>query len=231
MDDPVGQRTLEVMSRAEYYNSWLYSLIHPWLKGNLAEVGAGVGNFLGLFLRDGFAVTAIDKNSVYLRQISRTYPKVTTFQLDLESPTVPIGFLNHFDTVVSLNVLEHVPNISQAIKNIYAMLKPGGTAIILVPAFNFAYSSLDKNLGHVKRYSITQINNLTAQVCFQKIKSFYINPAGLIGWFIIGKVFQRVSIPLMSVRFFDTAFRPFLWLERYIHFPIGLSLITIVQKP
>ncbi|TSC88378.1 MAG: type 12 methyltransferase [Microgenomates group bacterium Gr01-1014_16] len=229
--DPVGEQTLEIMNQAEYYNQWLYSLIRPWISGKVAEAGVGTGNFLNFFKRDNISITAIDINPSYLHQIARTHPKEDIFQFDLQSSILPARLRSKFDTVVTLNVLEHVPKISQAIKNIYAMLKPGGKAIILVPAFNFAYSSLDKNLGHVKRYSIGQINGLTRREGFQEIKSFYINPAGLIGWFIIGKILKKGSIPLMSVKFFDIAFRPILWLERRVHFPIGLSLIIIVQKP
>ena len=230
MDDPVGQHTLEVMSQAQHYNSWLFNMIKPWLKGSVAEVGAGVGNFVGFFLKSQLTITAIDINPTYLQRLSRTHQKVTTFQFDLESSSVPTSLLNRFDTVVSLNVLEHLPNISRALKNISAMLKPGGLAIILVPTFNFAYSPLDKNLGHVKRYSIGQIRDLTNRAGFQEIKSFYINPIGLLGWFIIGKILKRGTIPPTSVRIFDMVFRPVLWLEKYLHFPFGLSLITVVQK-
>lgn len=230
MRDPVGHHTLEVIGQAKHYNNWLYSLIRPWLSGSVIEAGVGTGNFLGFFIKDKFSVTAIDIDSSYLRSVQRAYPGVVTYKYDLESLSVPTNLYYKFDTVVTLNVLEHVPNITQAIKNLHDMLKPNGKIIILMPAFNFAYCSLDKHLGHVKRYTHSEINKLLIKSGFTPLAHTYINPVGLLGWFIAGKVLKKPILTPGLIRIFDLLSPTFLWIEKYIHFPIGLSVVCIAKK-
>lgn len=228
--DPIGRQTLEVMGQAEYYNQWLYSLVRPWISGRVAEAGAGTGNFLNFFTRDKLSITAIDINSSYLRQIARTHPKVAVFQVDLQNPTLPVRLRGKFDTVITMNVLEHIPNITHAIVNLHRLLKPGGNIIILVPAFNFAYSSLDKHLGHVKRYTHSEVSELLKKSGFTSLAYRYINPIGLLGWLIAGKVLKKTILTPGLIRIFDHFSPAFLWIEKYIHFPIGLSVVCIAKK-
>lgn len=228
--DPIGRQTLEVMGQAEYYNKWLYSQVRPWISGRVAEAGAGTGNFLDFFLKDKLSITAIDINSSYLHQIVRTHPKVDVFQFDLQSPSLPAWLRSKFDTAIAMNVLEHIPNINRAIDNLYSMLKPGGKIIILVPAFNFAYSSLDRHLGHVKRYTHSEVNKLLKKSGFTPLAYKYINPIGLLGWIIAGKVLKKPILTPGLIRIFDLFSPAFLWIEKYIRFPIGLSVICIAKK-
>lgn len=231
MQDQYGQSTLETMANARRYNDWLYGLISPWIKGVVGDVGAGIGNFLQMYKKDNFSVTAIDYNDSYLKKIRDSHPEVKTFLFDLQSKSTPAGLLSSFDSVVSLNVLEHVPDISKALENIKSMLKPQGNAIILVPAFNFAYSSLDKNLGHIKRYTKKDLRYLINRAGLKEITSFYTNPIGLVGWFVFGKILKFPTIPKKSVSIFDWIFSPVLFIEKVIHPPFGLSLILVAQKP
>ena len=230
MDDPVGKKTLDVMSHATYYNRWLFSQIVPYLKSPLVEVGSGTGNFLPMYIQSGLKTTAIDFNSEYLKIIKSNYG-IDTYQFDLQKSQVPQILYKKFNSAVSLNVLEHIPNITQAMKNIFDMLAPSGTAFILVPSTPWAYNRLDKNLGHVKRYTIPQINSIAKRAGFQVIKSYYINPLGLIGWLVSGFILRNDNLRAGPVKLFDIISRPFLFLETFIHPPIGLSLITILKKP
>ncbi len=227
--DPIGEQTLSVMSQASHYNYWLFSQVRPFLSSPLVEVGAGIGNFLPLFTASGLQTTAVDYNSEYLAKIKKEYD-VDTCQFDLQKVSVPQVLYQKFNSAVSLNVLEHIPNISQAMKNIYSMLKPGGTAVILVPSFNLAYNKFDKGLGHVKRYSIPEINNLAKKAGFTIQKSYYINPLGLLGWIVFGLVSPKDTFSENPVKIFDYISRPFLFLERFIHPPVGISLITVLKK-
>lgn len=228
--DPVGALTLSVMSEATYYNRWLFSQIRPFLLSPVVEVGAGIGNFLPWFIESGLKVTAVDYNLKYLDQIKKVY-NIDTCLFDLQQTSTPQRLYQKFDSAVSLNVLEHIPNISQAMNNIYSMLKSGGVAVILVPSFNLAYNRLDRNLGHVKRYSIPEINSIAKRSGFKIVKSYYINPLGLMGWIVSGLILRKESLSSGPVKLFDIVSRPFLALERFIHPPIGISLITILKKP
>ncbi len=65
--------------------------------------------------------------------------------------------LGAFDSVVCLNVVEHVKDDLGALRNIFSALKPGGRAVILVPQDQKAYGTLDEVLGHYRRYSEAQL--------------------------------------------------------------------------
>ncbi|MEK9200629.1 MAG: class I SAM-dependent methyltransferase, partial [Patescibacteria group bacterium] len=227
--DPVGKKTLDVMSHATYYNRWLFSQIVPYLKSPVVEVGAGTGNFLSFLVGHGFKTTAIDQHLEYLKSIQKTH-SVEVYEFDLQKSILPSGLYKKFNSAISLNVLEHIPNISQAMKNIFDMLAPSGTAFILVPSTPWAYNRLDKNLGHVKRYTIPQINSIAKRAGFQVIKSYYINPLGLIGWIVSGLIMRNNNLTSGSVKLFDIISRPFLFIEKFVHPPLGLSLITILKK-
>ena len=63
-----------------------------------------------------------------------------------------IGY-EKFDSILSLNVLEHVENDVFALQQLYRMLKDGGTMVLLVPCHKFLFNVLDKKAGHFRRYT------------------------------------------------------------------------------
>ncbi len=69
----------------------------------------------------------------------------------------------NFDMVYMLNVLEHIENDIQALKEVYDKLKQNGVLVIYVPAFMFLYSSMDKKAGHFRRYSLKELKNIIEQ--------------------------------------------------------------------
>jgi len=230
MEDVVGKETLEIMSQADYYNQWTFEIIKPYLKGNIAEVGAGIGAFvekIRIYYPD---VTAIDFNENYLEHIQKTQKGIKTQQLDLQSAAISTSFTEKFDTIVAINVLEHLPNLDLALSHLYKMLKPNGRLIVLVPSFQFAFGDMDRNLGHVQRFTESKFANFLKPFNFKFITARYINLLGLIGWWINGKILKKQAIPKNQVKLFNLLGRPWLALEKYIQFPLGLSLIYIVEK-
>ncbi len=228
--DIVGRQTLEIMAQAVNYNCWLYGMIKPWIKDPVAEAGAGTGIFSGLLSVDHSSVTAIDFNSEYLDKAKNLSPNITTVKFDLQSKRIPPSLQNKFQTVVTLNVLEHISDHLQALINLRQMLKVGGKLIVLVPAGNWAYGSLDLHLGHVRRYEIDPLQQLVNQAGFKVIFQRYLNILGLIGWFVNGKLEKRKILPGWQLKIFDIISQPLLWLETKIRFPFGLSILTLTQK-
>ncbi len=228
--DPVGAKTLEIMSQAKNYNRWLYSLIKPWISKPVAEAGAGTGIFSGLLSADDLRLTALDFNVAYLDQVKNLLPSITTVKFDLQSKQVPASLHQKFQTVITLNVLEHIPDQVQALGNLRQMLRRGGKLIILVPAGNWVYGSLDVHLGHVRRYEIDLLRQLLTQARFKVIFQRYLNILGLMGWFVNGRLLKRRILPDRQLQVFDIISQPLLWLETRVRFPWGLSILTVVQK-
>jgi SAM-dependent methyltransferase len=213
-----GQKTLEIMNRANWYNNWLINQISKYIKGDILEVGAGIGNFTSKLSRYG-KVTAIDYDFSYKNANYGDIEKGRYFFGDKK-----------FDSIVCMNVLEHIKDDKKALSNMFNLLKPGGKIILLAPAFQFAYSDLDKNLGHFRRYTKDQLSNLLKTSGYSLLTNRYLNWLGLVGWFINGKILRRKILPEKQLGIFDYTARPFLLLEELVNPPCGLSVLVIGKK-
>lgn len=224
-----GQETLEIMKNASYYNNWILSFFKDYLNGEIIEIGGGIGNFTSLLINYG-KVTSIEIEKSYLPKISKaTRNRAESGFGDIEKDKYFFGD-KKFNVAVMLNVLEHIKDDASAIRNTHKLLKKKGFAIILVPAHQLLYSKLDENLGHYRRYTKTTLNKLLKQNGFKILSSRYLNVSGMVGWLINGRVLKKEIIPNEQLKFFDFLFRPALFAERFIEFPLGLSVMTIAQK-
>lgn len=227
--DPVGHSTLETMSFAKWYNEKIFSLIAPYIGESTLEIGAGIGNFTGL-LQKTSKVTATDINQEYIRKLKRTLGNGSRAGYgDIEANKFFFS-KRSFDTVVGLNVLEHIKDDRAALKNINKLLIRGGTLILLVPAHEGLYSKFDKRLGHFRRYTLESIGQKLVENGFKIEKISYINWWGAVGWLVFMKFFKRDYIPKLSVVIFDHFGKVFLIPEKVISIPFGLSVIVIARK-
>ncbi len=121
----------------------------------MLEIGAGAGN-LSRFLLDKDAVILTDYESEYLHLLRRrfgTYENVQIRQLDLNTFTAADLAGDRIDSVVCLNVLEHIEDDRRVLAELYRAIEPGGVVVVLVPAHPALNSDLDRNLGHYRRYT------------------------------------------------------------------------------
>ncbi len=222
--DIVGKKTLEVMSQAVFYNKWLFKQIGPWVKGDILEVGAGIGNFTELLKEKG-RVTALDFNKDYIKILKKMLGGRAGFG-DIEKGKY--FFKNgKFDAIICMNVLEHIKNDEKALKNMFNLLKKGGRLILLVPAHSFAYSGLDHDLGHFRRYNRNMVERKMKMAGFKIEKAFYLNVFGLLGWWFNGKVLRKRNILSGQLKIFDTIAQPILKIEEKMRPPFGLSVVTV----
>lgn len=228
--DYIGARTLEVMSTAPAYNLWLFKQISPFLSGQVCEIGAGTGTFTQMLIDSGLSVTAVDIDTAYLKLITDKLPQAKILKLDLEASSLPRNLHGKFDTIVAINVIEHLSNDVKTLSHLYNLLRHGGKAIILVPAHPFAFSPFDQNLGHYRRYTHSGLINSFTSSGFRIISIKHINILGLLGWVWYGKILRQPILPAGPVKLFNYISQPFLSLERLINSPIGLSLICVAQK-
>ncbi|HEX6977270.1 MAG TPA: class I SAM-dependent methyltransferase [Patescibacteria group bacterium] len=225
--DKVGKKTLEVMSEAHFYNKWLFKQISYWVKGDILEVGAGIGNFTELLKNKG-KVTALDLNPDYIKILKKNLQGRAGFG-DIEKGKY--FFKNRkFDTIICMNVLEHTKDDEEALRNMFNLSKKGGRLILLVPACSFAYSGMDEDLGHWRRYNKKEAEVKLRKAGFRIERSFYLNVFGLFGWWFNGKVLGKRNIHSGQLKIFDTIAQPILKLEEIIRPPFGLSVVTVGIK-
>jgi SAM-dependent methyltransferase len=229
--DQAGAETLEIMQAAPRYNRWQYSRVAPYLGRRICEVGAGIGNISTLLHEIPPDLLVLTDTDPYYREVLRgrfgSSPKVAVDELTLPDQSASNRFQRYgLDTVVALNVIEHIKEDVEALRCIAGMLRRGGRAIILVPAFQALYGSLDQELGHVRRYTRRSLDDRMRLAGFRVERTFYFNLVGTLGWWFNSRVRRAPRIPLEQLRLFDKLI-PALRLEDYISPPFGQSVIAI----
>jgi len=220
------------LSKTTNYNKWIYDNISRFIGQNILEIGCGIGNITDFLIKPKKKIIGIDIDKSYTKFACGKYKKHKNVKIVhgdfLKSKSVRN---NSYDTVIMLNVLEHIKKDKTVINKIYKLLKKNGHLIILVPAMNFAYGELDKCLGHHKRYNKKDLKKLFSRSGFSLIKMFYMNFIGVFGWALNSRIFRRKSFPQRQTVIFDRVFVPVLKpIEKLIPPPIGQSLIAVVKK-
>jgi SAM-dependent methyltransferase len=224
--------TLNQLAELDRYNYWIYEQITESLGQRVLEVGSGTGNITQFLCVDGRDVTATDVIAGYRRELERTFSKRANVRVDKFDLTAsaPQEFISQpFDTVVCLNVLEHIEDDLFALEQMREVLKPGGRLALLVPAHRILYGEFDRAVGHFRRYEKRALTERLKQTGYlvQKVSFFSILAA--LPWLINGRLLKRDYLPTGQANLANRLV-PFLKLERLIGPPFGLSLIAIAQK-
>ena len=228
----VGQHTLARMRELGSYNQVMFKLFSRYLGRRVLEIGSGAGN-LSRFLLDRDAVVLSDYEDEYLHLLRRrfgSYENVEIRCLDLNTFRAEDVTHDAIDSVVCLNVLEHIENDRYVLSQLFQAIKPGGVVCVLVPAHQELYSDLDRNLGHFRRYTEASLTSLFRETGFVVETSRYFNWIGAIGWYFFGRVLKRPHITKVATRGFGLVSRLRALEERY-RFNFGLSVIAVGRKP
>ncbi|MDH4043016.1 MAG: class I SAM-dependent methyltransferase [Gemmatimonadota bacterium] len=225
--DQVGAATLERLAEAPRFNRWMYDRLAPWIGDAVIEVGSGIGN-LSQFLVDRDRVVLTDTEPAYRAHLEQRFGDRAQVQIrSLTLPDAPPDLqAEPFDTVVGLNVLEHIEGDVDALAAMRAMLRPGGAVVLLVPAVPALYGELDRALGHHRRYTPALLRGCFASAGLTMRHMEYFNLAGMPGWWWVGRVLQRSVIPVGGLRWYD-ALVPLFKFERFLPWRWGQSLIAI----
>ena len=205
----------------------MFDRIRPWVGDRVLEIGSGIGT-LSAFLVDRARLVLTDTRAEYLdrlRQRFATRPNVSVARLYLPNEHGAVAE-QRFDTVICLNVLEHVDDDLGSLAAIRKLLEPGGRLVLLVPALPALYGTIDQALGHHRRYTRAAITSKFEGTGFRVAHIEYFNLAGVPGWWLAGRVFRRSMIPAGSLKLYD-ALVPLFRLERLLPWRVGQSLIAI----
>ena len=161
--------SLKLMSEVDLYNKWIFKNIEPYLGENNLEIGCGIGNISQHLIKVG-NLAAIDISQKYIQEVREKFKNHRNFQAflwDLSSPIPDFLKKDSFDSIVFSNVLEHVENDLVALSNMNQLLKKGGYLNLLVPACPLAYGSLDKEMGHFRRYQKKELEEKLKKTSFE----------------------------------------------------------------
>ena len=225
---------LDQLQSATHYNQWIFSWIQPYLKGRTLEVGCGNGNFTSLMAPGCSELVAVDLNAEYVAQTKvrlAEYGHVRVIAAD----ATQLDYDQTFDTIILLDVLEHIEDDVDLLRRLRRLLVPNGTLLLKVPAIAPLYNSLDKAVGHYRRYTPESLRqtilaaNSEAECSFAEPDIEYFNMVGILGWWLNGAILKRTSAPGQQVGLFDRCVPLFKTVEDRLDAPVGLSLFAAVS--
>jgi SAM-dependent methyltransferase len=222
------QSGLEVLGSATNYLSWIRELCDPFLGREVLEVGAGRGDLTEGFA-EGRAVTATDLSPAFLEALRARFagnPNVRVDALDVEK-FVPT---QTYDSVVMINVLEHIERDIAALEALRGAIRPGGHIVIWVPAFQALYGDFDRRIGHYRRYTRTSLEERLVAAGYTIAASRYVNSVGMAAWFVFCRLLGQESSQGWVVQTWDRLAIPVLRVaERRFRSPFGLSVFCAAR--
>ena len=229
--DQYGSHILANLERARRFNLWMGNTLRPFIGDRVLEIGAGIGNLTGQFIpRELYVASDINPSYLqYLRSYSFGKPYLRVLHVDASHPADLSGLEGQFDTVVMLNVLEHVPDPHEALRSLYSVLAPGGRAIILVPQHPALYGTLDEALEHRERYTENQLRDALTAAGFRVETIFDFNRFSVPGWWWHGKIFRLRKFSRIQIKLIETAMPLLRRIDHFLPWK-GLSVIGIGLK-
>ena len=233
VEEPFIAEDLRQMKFAKNYNYWLFSLLQPFLGNRILEIGPGIGNLTKHFIEYAEYIEGIEPNPVcaeLLLEAFRVHQKFSLQKIRVEDSDVELLTTKHFDTIVCVNVLEHINNDFDTLVQFKKILTVNGNLVLLVPATPWAYGPIDAAVGHFRRYSMKSLNTTLKKAGFDLVFSQYSNLVGLIGWTFNSRIRKAAKQNDFQIRVFDYLVPILSCIERIIKPPLGLSIIAIGRK-
>ncbi len=196
------------------------------------EAGAGIGTVADVVLRrasprEMLLIEPAGNNIPALRKRFEGDRRVTIHHGYLED----IRYTTTADTVIAVNVMEHVERDADFLRAAYQTLSSKGALLLLVPAVPAIYGSLDKEFEHYRRYTRSGLERSLLEAGFEIETLHYLNVIGVAAWFAAGRILRRTTLERDQVRFYDRFVIPWLRrIESLVRPPIGQSLLAIARK-
>ena len=232
--DPFYVEDLRQMALAENYRRWQFEIVAPFVSGTVLEVGGGIGNFTTDLAGIANSVVSIEPNEYCFKQLvekTRDLKNVATHRATVESLDHKIALAQHMDTVILMNVLEHIQDDKAVLAKLRQCLKPTGRIVVLVPAGQWAFGSTDERLGHYRRYSKKYSRKLIASLGMEIEKVRYYNFIGIGAWWWNAKFAKRQNQSNAQIKLFDKVLVPIISrFEKFLSPPVGQSLLLVARK-
>jgi SAM-dependent methyltransferase len=231
-------RDLEAMSFARNYHRWILQLFAPYLGRRLVEVGAGSGSFSELLLELPFdSLSLVEPSREMYGLLTRhleTFPqgaKVKPYNAVFRQVAEDIKVEQRPDSVIYINVLEHIADDEGELRAIREALAPGGRVLIFVPAMRWLYGSFDRLIQHQRRYTKNELEGKCEAAGFRVRLSRYFDLAGVLPWWVKYRLFKSEAMEPGAVAFYDRFVVPVAKVaEGILPPPVGKNIILVAEK-
>jgi SAM-dependent methyltransferase len=222
---------LDVASEsAPNYLSWVADLCVAHLGHRVLEVGAGLGAITARY-EQGRQVVASDVSPSCVQALRERFvdrPNVEVEDRDLRTLEMDA----RFDSVLMVNVLEHIADDAGALQGLSRLLHPGGNIVVYVPALNALYGALDHKLGHYRRYSVWRLGEVFREAGLEPVELRWINSIAIPAWAAFGRgdVDDRQRSGKLLSLWDRTAVPAARFLEAQVPMPIGLNVLGVGRR-
>lgn len=229
-------KDLEAMSFAVNYHRWILSLFKPYLGERIVEVGAGTGSFSELLLEQRLqSLSLVEPSTDMYQQLCRhmesASPTVKTYNDIFENVADQIRSTERPDSIIYINVLEHIEDDVHELSVINKTLDAGGRLLIFVPAFRWLYGSYDRQINHFRRYTRTELEQKCVAAGFKVIASRYFDLLGVLPWWVKYRLMQSKNMEPGAVKFYDQRIVPIAKsLESRVTPPLGKNVLLIAER-
>jgi 2-polyprenyl-3-methyl-5-hydroxy-6-metoxy-1,4-benzoquinol methylase len=221
---------LDSLQDADNYADWIYDLCEPHLGTEVLEIGAGHGE-LTQRLVPGRFVTATDLSKRCVEELQARYAGDAAVEVR-HADIAALGEDREYDSVVLINVLEHIPDDLAALRDLRARLKPGGRLIVFSPAFEGLYSDFDRKIGHHRRYRRSQLVTVADRAGLELVEARYVNSIGAFAWWLFARRLRHTPTHGWSVKLYDRTVVPVLRRVETRRTPrFGQSVLLVGENP
>jgi SAM-dependent methyltransferase len=234
-DDYYGH-DLEAMVQARNYHRWIFDEIEPFLGRRIVEVGAGTGSFSALMLdRPTESLSLVEPSPGMYAQLEgwlaeRCDARASAHRAFFGDVAATIGATQRPDTVLYINVLEHVEHDGTELRIARDVLEPGGRLIIFVPALPWLHGRFDDAVGHHRRYVKRQLEALCVGAGFRVVHSRYFDVAGILPWWLKYRVLRSARMEGSAVKLYDRLVVPVMRrVESVVRPPLGKNIVLIAE--
>lgn len=220
------------LSQARHFTDWIVDALEPALGRRVLDVGAGFGAVSRRIAerRPDVDVLAIEPAAnVYDTLVERCAGLANVRTLQRTSREVP----GRFDTVLYVNVLEHIQDDADELRTAFDLLDPGGAIGLFVPAMPALYGSLDYKSGHYRRYTHRQLAELLEQAGFDDVSVRYFDPLGIVPYWVMYRLLDVQRLGAVTSKAYDRIVVPVgRAFERVVRRPVrGKNLVAIARRP
>lgn len=221
-----GADNLEVMSDAVNYNDWLAGFVARYCQvdGRTLDYGAGSGTFAEILRERGLAVSCLEPDRTQAVDLAER-----SFVIFNSSEEINDG---EFDTIYSLNVIEHIADDSAAAAELFRILRPGGKVFVYVPAFMLLFGQMDRKVGHHRRYTRSSLSRLFLRAGFEIEQCRYADSMGFFATLVFNLKAGNGSVNRNALIFYDRIIFPLSRLaDVALSKLIGKNVWVAMQKP
>jgi SAM-dependent methyltransferase len=232
---------LEALADLENYPQWIVDEIKPYLGARLAEIGAGIGTITKR-IADGHLqhlpearLEAFEPaGNLYRRlqeQLNHSYPELVGNGRLVATRGYFESSPERYDTVIMINVLEHIEEDQATLQQVFRSLTPDGRVVVFVPALSWLYSPYDKAVGHYRRYEKEQLEGLFKKSGFELLKAKYLDCLGMLPWYLFYVLGRSQSMNRDLAQLYDRWVVPVTrWIEERHPPVLGKNILIVGRK-